>query len=117
MKVSNQDVIKLCICCNTEYSCSYINRNSAKYCSTKCKREAFYKIKQHKIDDFVVCPICNNKYKEINTAHITTHNLTIDELLKTPPNTSTNTNPQKNHQQKKPRGSNDRECVDRNRGN
>ena len=73
---------------STEFNILYPNfnryssptRNSEKY-----KEENKWLDKKENID-FIICPICNKKLKEINNAHLNIHNLTADQFDKHYPN-------------------------------
>ncbi len=69
----------ICEVCNNVYEHDYSQKS--KYCSQKCRGIAY---RQRNIIgtegiDFVVCKVCELKFKEINNDHISQHNLTCDE--------------------------------------
>jgi hypothetical protein len=76
---SSNTINKKCELCGKDYTSSFRTRNTSKFCSNKCRSNNRYKNKNEKLEDFVTCPICNIKFKEINTSHIKLHNLTINE--------------------------------------
>jgi len=79
-KMSATDTVeKICIICGDKYTCSARTRKSSKFCSSKCRSKNANKKKNDKLEDYVICPICGEKYREINNAHIWFHNMTIDE--------------------------------------
>lgn len=77
--MSSNNVTKICEYCGNGYECSYRTRNTSKFCSSSCRTNNHNNIKNKKLIDYVICPICNKKYKEINNTHIKMHGLTMYE--------------------------------------
>lgn len=78
-KDTTQNIMKKCLVCDDDYSCSYRTRNTSKYCSAKCRSIAYRQRKMVNIESFVVCPICNLFFKEINNVHIWSHSMSISD--------------------------------------
>lgn len=72
-----------CIICNNIYEHDSRQKNS-KYCSKRCTSLSFNQKRITGIEgiDYVVCKICNLKFKEINNDHLKTHNITCEEYDK-----------------------------------
>jgi hypothetical protein len=68
-----------CDICERLYE--YDSRQKSKYCSASCRSLACSQRKLNGIEsiDFVLCKVCNLKFKEINNDHVRKHNMTCVE--------------------------------------
>lgn len=73
-KISNK-----CEHCHDEYYHS--KSQKSKYCSSNCRQKACIQrsLKGTVNIDYVICKICNFKFKEINGDHLCVHNITKEE--------------------------------------
>lgn len=64
-----------CDICKSLYE--YDSRQKSKYCSDGCRALAFSQRKLNGVEgiDFVICKICDLKFKEINNDHVQKHNV------------------------------------------
>jgi len=75
----------LCEHCSKEYYECIINNHKIKCEKKKIINEEKFKNQTINVD-YVICPICNEKLKEINNVHLKYHNMTPPEFDKTYPN-------------------------------
>jgi len=68
-----------CEHCKGEYH--HDKSRKSKYCSPTCRTKASIQRKVNGVEnvDYVVCGVCNLKFKEINADHLITHNLSKEE--------------------------------------
>lgn len=72
-------IYRKCDICEKEYS--HDQKQKSKYCSQSCRSFAYAqrKIKGDENIDYVICKMCNFKFREINNDHINKHNISCDE--------------------------------------
>jgi hypothetical protein len=68
-----------CEYCFSEYL--HLQSQKSKYCSSTCRNKAYIQrnVKGEENIDYIICKICNFKFKEINADHLNTHNINKEE--------------------------------------
>lgn len=70
-----------CLVCKKEFYSVYF-LNHIKKCKIKKEKEILKWKNCIEFKDFIICPICNNKYKELNNSHLKMHKITLKKFDK-----------------------------------